>query len=270
MIGLRELQTAVRATLLGADDAQAGGLVCGDGMAPAQRLEIYRHHVMTTLADALAVTFPVVRRLVDPRFFAYAADRYVRIHPPVSPCLFEYGETFADFLAVFPSCRGLPWLSDVARLEWAMNVAFNAEDAAPVALETLSGLADERAARLRLRLDPSASFLRSPWAVDGVWLAHQDEEDELPARLDDDTCLEVRRVGDEVRLRRLLPADLVFRRALADGATLGVAAARAAAEDIEFSLAPAIARLLGETLVVGAGIQGAEGGPVPCEPCRNR
>ena len=45
----------------------------------------------TTLTDVLMSAYPVVCRLVDPRFFAYAADRYIREHLPASPCLFEYG-----------------------------------------------------------------------------------------------------------------------------------------------------------------------------------
>jgi hypothetical protein len=75
MTSLRELQRDVRAALLGSEDAGAAALVAADGLAPEARLQIYRHHVFTTLTAVLQAVFPVVCRLVDERFFGYAADR---------------------------------------------------------------------------------------------------------------------------------------------------------------------------------------------------
>jgi len=48
-------------------------------------------------------TFPVVCRLVDRRFFGFAADRYIHDHLPAGPCLFEYGGTFIDAKILFMS-----------------------------------------------------------------------------------------------------------------------------------------------------------------------
>src|SRR5438445_13075963 len=118
---LRELQHGVRDALLGDDACVVAALDgAGDALAPAARVAVYRHHVLTSLTAALEATFPVVVRLVDVRFFRYAADRYVRAHPPGGPCLFEYGASVPEFLAAFPPCRHLVYLADVARLEWAM------------------------------------------------------------------------------------------------------------------------------------------------------
>ena len=74
------------------------------------------------LIDALDVD-DLVCRLVDKDFFAYAAYKYLREHPPHSRCLVEYGADFADFLARFAPCQDLPYLADVARFEWALNIA---------------------------------------------------------------------------------------------------------------------------------------------------
>src|SRR5262249_5105660 len=132
MPALRDLQLAVRDAILGDDGEAAAHHIAGDRLAPEARLEIYRHHVFTTLTSALEATYPVICRLVDHRFFAYAEARYMRAYPPTGPCLFEYGATFPDFLAVFPPCRDLGYLRDVARLEWAMNLALHAEDSTGV------------------------------------------------------------------------------------------------------------------------------------------
>src|SRR5262245_48231207 len=169
----RELERDFAAALLGGPEAAILGEIAGDGLEPAARLAIYRHHVLATLTDALAATFPVVVRLVDARFFAYAADAYIRRHPPAGPCLFEYGESLPDFLATFPACRHLEYLPDLARLEWAMNHALHAEDAVALDPRWLARVPAEALGRLRLRLHPSARLVASPWPVDAIWRANQ-------------------------------------------------------------------------------------------------
>jgi hypothetical protein len=174
MPALRELQAAIGAAMLGGDMGAAAREIEGDGLAPEARLELYRHHVRTTLTSALEATFPVVCRLVDRRFFAYAADAYLRAHPPIGPCLFEYGETFPEFLAAFPPCRGLSYLPDVARLEWAMNAALHAPDVDAIDPAGLGRVAPEDMPRLTFAFDPSVSYLESQWPVDRICHTHQD------------------------------------------------------------------------------------------------
>ena len=132
------------------------------------RLQIYRHHVLTSLTDVLQTTFPVICRLVDERFFRYAADAYLRQYPPEAPCLFEYGAHFPAFLATFPPCRHLEYLTDVARLEWAMHMALHAEVRLPLDPAELGGLAPHDVAQLVFQFDPSVTLLDSPWPIDQI------------------------------------------------------------------------------------------------------
>src|SRR5436190_2108002 len=164
MSSLRELQAGFRAALLAGDERGVAPDVVDDGVNASARLAVYRHHVLTSLSAALEATFPVVCRLVDRRFFGWLADSYVRAHPPAGPCLFEYGADLPEFIAAFPACAPLPWLADVARLEWAMNVALHAPDAVPLepeALRTLppatlaEGRALEEAVESALDADPA-------------------------------------------------------------------------------------------------------------------
>src|SRR5262245_5520911 len=101
MPALCDLQAAFLSAMFGSEEPQLLETIVGDGLLPAARLQIYRHHVLTTLTDVLQATFPVICRLVDARFFRYVADVYIRQYPPAAPCLFEYGAHFPDFLATF-------------------------------------------------------------------------------------------------------------------------------------------------------------------------
>jgi hypothetical protein len=252
VLALRELQAAVAGALLGGDEIQAAREIAGDGLSPEARLQIYRHHVLTTLTAALEVAYPVICRLVDRRFFAFAADRFIRAHPPAGPCLFEYGASFPDFLAAFPACRGLPYLADVARLEWAMNAAIHAPDVDAMDSMALARVSAGDMARLTFTLDPSVSLITSRWPIHRIWRVHQGDAPSEAVDLDSGGVrLEVRRVDGAVTMRALDAADHALRAALAHGKTLDEAAAAAFAVDAQFDLTAALHELLCERILAG-------------------
>ena len=252
MPALRELQAAFRRALLDGDDGAIAAFIAEDGMAAAERLAVYRNNVQWSLTDVLRDTFPVVCRLVDERFFAYAAHEFIRAHPPVRACLVEYGVRFADFLAGFPPCRELAYLPDVARLEWLMHAAAHAADAEPLAPSALAGVAARDTPRLVLRLHPSFGFLASLWPIERIWHTNRPgaESDEIVDLASGGAHLEVSRRGSDVVLRALDAAVFVFRDTLAAGASLETATKAALAADAEFDLGRAIADLFGDGAVI--------------------
>ena len=249
MSSLRELQVGFRAALLGADETGVAPTIVDDDIGASARLAIYRHHVFTSLTAALEATYPVVTRLVDRRFFGWVADRYVRAHPPAGPCLFEYGAEFPAFLATFPACAHLPWLADVARLEWALNVALHAPDSVALEPATLQALDSRALARLTLRLDASVTLLESPWPVDAIWRANQPEADGVVDVSGGAVRLQIRRLGDDVVFGPLAPGTFAFRAALAVGGTLEDAVERALDAEPGFDLASEIRALLDERVL---------------------
>ena len=84
---LRELQYGVRLAVLGGDSNAILSAIQGGTASPSARLAVYRNTVQATLAEALQANFPVVVKLVDPRFFAFAASEYLRRDPPTAPVL---------------------------------------------------------------------------------------------------------------------------------------------------------------------------------------
>jgi putative DNA-binding protein len=250
----RELERNFAAALLGGSEDAVVAEIQGDGLDPAARLAIYRHHVSATLAEALESTYPVVVRLVDRRFFAYAADQFIRRHPPAGPCLFEYGESLADFLATFPASRHLAYLPDVARLEWALNHALHAEDAAIFDPGWLAALRPDEVGGVRLRLHPSVSLLESPWPIDRIWRANQPGSNpDATVSLDQgEARLEVYRLEDGVMFRTIAADTYAFRSALASDLDLQGAVGAARRADPSFDLTDALGELLEDGLIVGA------------------
>jgi len=258
MLALPELQARFKDSLLATEDPALLDLVDGDGLDARARLAVYRHHLLTTLTAALEAAYPVVCRLVDRRFFAYAADAFIRRHPPAGPCLGEYGAIFPDFLASFAACEGLPYLPDVARLEWAVHMAAQQSTAAPLDQARLQRVDPSDMAGLSFVPDPSLALLASPWPVDKIWTAHQ-EGKALPGLDGGGVCLQIHAAGEDVTIRVLEPATYAFRDALARGLTLGEAAGLALESHASFDLTGAIQKMLEDcvfndfTLITGEG-----------------
>ncbi len=244
---LRELQEAVRRGVL--DTAAPVGAVpegvalVDDHIPAGARFAVYRNNVLGSLTEVLAAAFPVVHRLVGDGFFRFAARAYVAGHPPAVPQLLSYGGGFPDFLAAFPPAGPVPYLADVARLEWARTEALFAADAPPLTAGDLHGLAPEAIPALVLTLHPSARLVISPWPVQAIWDANQPEHEEVPSvdLAAGGEAVLVLRPALAVEAHRLSPGDAALVGALAAGTALGEAAMIALDAEPGFDLQGALA-----------------------------
>ena len=100
----------------------------------------------SSLTATLMTVFPVTVRLVDERFFRYAASEFIRANPPSEPRLVRYGADFPGVPADVRGTRGsCPSSPRSARLEWAIAEALDEA--------SLPAGADRRAERQRRRGD---------------------------------------------------------------------------------------------------------------------
>lgn len=181
---LLELQRTIRQNLLHGAGGDASAYVIEDGWAPEERLGIYRNTAAGVVTTALQLAFPAVRYLVGPEFFAGAAHLFAAQSPPRSAWLDEYGAEFPDFLARLAQAASVPYLPDVARLEWQINLALHAPDAKPLELECLAQLNDAELAQLRFEPHPAARPLRCEFPADAIWHAVLERDDAAMAAID--------------------------------------------------------------------------------------
>jgi hypothetical protein len=244
---LHDIQARFASAVTGGEATPAIDFIADDAPGAAARLAIYANHYRVTLIDALASTFPVVRRLVGPDFFAAAARAFIREAPPAGPCLFEYGADFPAFLARLPAAAPLPWLADVASLEWAINAAWFAPDGEAIDGEALARLSCGGDAAIAL--DSSCHLVASPFPIDRIWQAHQVSCDDIePVHLDaGGVSLLVHRQGEDVGWLALNEAGAAFIAALLAGRGAGQSLACAGAG---FDATPLLAALLAASLLV--------------------
>lgn len=241
MPSLREIQADFSRALLGGPEQAIADTVLGDRLSPGQRLQIYRNHLRISLRQALATTFPVIQRLVGDDYFAAVARGFIERHPPRSPVLADYGAAFPAFLAEAPNAP--PYLADVAWLEWALNVAFNAADHQPLAAADLADLAPEAQAALVFRPLPSSFIVVSDFPILAIWQANQPGRDGTVDLAEGSQCVLVWREDGDSVCRTLSAGEHALLQALFDGATLDDAAARALMAESVLDLARLIASL---------------------------
>ena len=205
--------------------------------AASRRFDVYRNNVVAGLVDALKAAYPAVHRLVGEEYFAAVARVYVREHPPRSPLLMYYGGELGGFLDQFPSASKVPYLGDVARLEWARVTAHHARDAEPVAVSALAAVPESQLEALTFRLHPSLSLIRSRWPVVSLWRATTDPDKAGAVDMHAPERAVVLRPALNTCVHLLSPGDDAFLDALARGAALGEAANRAAETEQGFDLA---------------------------------
>lgn len=215
-----------------------------NGKAARQRFNVYRNNVTVSLIDALVAVFPATQRITGVDFFRAMARFHVRVTPPASPLLFEYGGDFPDFIDRYEYARPMPWLADVARIERAWLDAFHAADARPLAPEALASVAPERLAGIVFTPHPATRIVRSPFPAASIFAANR--QDGLVAHVGDigpEDAL-VTRPDLEVVVRRLPPGGAVFLLRLVSGETLGEAAATAFSDSPGFDLSANIAGMI--------------------------
>ena len=224
---------------------QAGGV-------PSRRFGVYRNNVYAGLVDVLAGRFAVVMRLVGDDFFRAVARVYVEAEPPRSAVLIRYGASFPAFVAAFPPAAAVPYLADVAALEWAWHAAYHAGDAAPMPLADLAR-AVERAEHAVLSLHPSLGVVRSLYPIVSIFELNT-QGGEVPAmRLQGCEDALVLRPRLKVEVRRLPQGGAPFILALKENRTLGDAAVIAAEEAPEFALETMLAGLIASGAIIGIG-----------------
>jgi hypothetical protein len=139
--------------------------IAAGALTPARRIAVYRNHHRISLAAALAANFPTIVRIIGAEPFQVMAMKFSAKNVPQDPRMAGYGEAFPEFLAGEKRLAALPYISDLARLDWAFNRAERAEDAPIFGPEKLEALLESGLAELTLVPHPSASLLASPYPL---------------------------------------------------------------------------------------------------------
>ncbi len=242
---LRDTQAAFAAHLSGHDQPELVAAIGGDSRATLQRLQLHRHHVMRSVGAALAATFPTVATVVGHEFFGLLARDFMAGTSLADPVLSRYGEHFHQFVAAKQNMHGLPYLADVARLDWALNVAFHSPLEPRLSTADLAGRLQDSLASLSVGLPAGSSLIESAYPLDLIWQASQPgasvDRVDLAAG---PVCLAIFRRPEDAAFVVLAPGEAAFIKYLCRGDPLATAARYASQVEADFDLAATFSRML--------------------------
>ena len=221
------------------DDAETGPVdsIAGNGLEPAARLRIYRHSCNEIQTGALRTSYPAVLALVGEVFFEQTARGYRAAYPSHAGNLQAFGEHFTDYLASLSAASGLPYLPDVARLEWLRQQVALAADAVAWPSHASTRAAEPTDGWTRTILHPSVRLLASPHAVLTLWrYATQPASERLALPASGERVM-LWREDDQVAMTALDPASFACIESLARGDALADAYQAGRLQDADFDFA---------------------------------
>jgi len=216
-------------------------------------LEIYRNNLHQGFYKALALEFPVIRRLVGDDYFRQLSRDFLHAHPSRSGDLNAIGGPFPRYLRDRFAGTEYAYLPDVAELEWAYERAAIAADTPVFDVRSLACVAPDFYGELRFELLPSCYLVSSVYPILGIWQVNQaDEGAELTVDLSSGPDHVVtRRTGAGVELVRLPPRDFRLLECFAHNSTLGEALTMLQRDEPAFDLGAALRRLIALEIFTG-------------------
>jgi len=170
---LPELQQSALDAFVDGDAAAFSTCILAGDIPRASRIAVYRNNFHETVRKCLCNAYPVVERLVGTNCFRGLAARYAQRHRSTNADLQFFGRLFPKFLEAQYTDTKFAYLADVARLEWAIELALTAPRSREVELDALAGIPPSAQPGLRFPRRPGASLLESPYPILEIWRANQ-------------------------------------------------------------------------------------------------
>lgn len=256
---LLDLQQGVARVLTGEQVPDMALRITAHALGSEARLQIYRNAMLHNLTAALRTAYPAVHGLVGEEFFESAAMRYIHDYPSRSGNLQEYGAAFPQFLAAMPEARGVPYLPDVSRLEWARQECYLAADVPWLTVDAISMDIDSRPTATRLLLHPAVGLVQSAYPILDIWRYCQDPSTEAPSLDDGGQQVLVWREDHQIAMQVLAPGAAAFIGSVLTGNTISQALTETATIQPDAFDFPACLLWLFETrLVTGVSLPNPE------------
>jgi hypothetical protein len=222
------------------------------GLDAARRLQIYRHNHEIALSSALRAVFPVTERLVGEEFFGAMAAAYAQENPSHGGNIQDYGGSFPVFLTTYSPAASLPYLGDVAALEWRRLQTALARPHTPMDLKALAAVPAEDLPDLYFHHQPAARAFESRFPILSIWQFCQEAEPqgELDLGLGAQ-CVLFSRPALDVEMRLLSTGEYAFLQRLCRGASFETACRAALEAEPGFDVQERFAALVREEILTG-------------------
>lgn len=180
MQSLKDLQSSFKRHLFSGDGDIVTHIVSMDNANNAQRMNTYTNAYYGRLVETLAGDYPAVQAMLGDEAFTALCHDYIQAHPSTHYSLRWFGQHLPAFLAGAAGSRELPFLAELASLEWTFINAFDAADAVVLDENAVTTIAPEAWPDIRIGFHASVHLLDYHWNILDLWRAVSDDEDIPP------------------------------------------------------------------------------------------
>lgn len=134
-------------------------------------LQAYHANAQASAQRSLQTAYPVIAQLIGDDAFEHLAHDFWAQQPPTRGDLAQWGGELPGFIADISALQTEPYLSDVAKAEWALHTAATEADMA-ANFATFSLLTEHDPAALTLQLAPGTALIHSRYPIASILTAH--------------------------------------------------------------------------------------------------
>lgn len=135
------------------------------------RLSIYAEAYRLRLLEALDANYPVLHQWQGDEVFETLGGAYIDVCPSSHYNIRYVGDQLPRFLAVVEPFCNTPAVSEMAALEWALALAFDAADSPVITTDAVAAIPAARWPDIRFRFHPAVQRLDLYSNVPAIWKA---------------------------------------------------------------------------------------------------
>ena len=152
-----------------------------------KRLGIYADGYRLRIIEALSSAYPILKAWLGDDLFDKTARSYIDQYPSTYRNMRWVGDVMCEHLTKTLPMH--PLAAEIAQFEWALSLAFDAEDAPILSLQDLAAIAPESWGELRFKFHPAVQLLSPKYNVLLVWQGLNSDETPPKATQINEPCV---------------------------------------------------------------------------------
>lgn len=174
-MNLAELQAGFQSYLLSdvpdkaASTPFVSSMVNDQAVGIQKRLNIYHHAYRARMEEALGTAYPNLHKWLGCQAFNQTVQAYITKYPSTFRNLRWVGGTLSGYLA--ETMPAQPFAADLAAFEWALSLAFDAQDVTVLSVQDLSTIPPEEWNNFRFSWHQAVQLKTANTQVIAAWQA---------------------------------------------------------------------------------------------------
>lgn len=170
---LNDLQVCLKSEITSLEDHTPVPFIVKERMDVEDRLAVYSDAYFSRIVEALEIDFEATCKVLGKETFFELVKDYLKEFPSTSTNIDEIGSKLPDFIRKLDPGITIPYLSELAQVEWALIEAFYADDLPLFDPNSLRKVPHASWDKVKLIMDTSVKLIETKWPVHIIWEARK-------------------------------------------------------------------------------------------------